>query len=295
MILRKQKKKGWGSKVIDILSLDLCHEFPEIKGFSVRNLKYMRNFAKEYPDFSFVQQAVAQLPWGHNCILLYKIQDQEERRWYIQECLAHGWSRNVLIHQIDSGLFRRRGKAITNFEQTLPETSSDLAHQTIKDPYIFDFLSLGEESKERDLERALIDNIRDFLLELGLGFSFVGSQYPIVVGGDEFYIDLLFYHLKLRCFVVVDLKAGGFQPEHAGKMNFYLAAVDRILKHPSDGPSIGLIICNSRNKLVAEYSMSDMNKPMGVTTYRLPKKILSELPAPELFEKRFRGSRNKME
>jgi predicted nuclease of restriction endonuclease-like (RecB) superfamily len=180
MILRKQKKKGWGSKIIDILSFDLGHEFPEIKGFSVRNLKYMLNFAKEYRDIAFVQQLAAQLPWFHNCILIEKVPNKEERRWYIQECLIHGWSRNVLIHQIDSGLFRRRGKAITNFEQTLPETSSDLAHQTIKDPYIFDFLSLGDESKERDLERALIDNIRDFLLELGLGFSFVGSQYPIV-------------------------------------------------------------------------------------------------------------------
>jgi predicted nuclease of restriction endonuclease-like (RecB) superfamily len=290
-ILKKQKKKGWGSKVIEYLSKDLGHEFPEIKGFSVRNLRYMQSFAQEYRDFSIVQQLAAQLPWYHNCILLEKVRDLEERRWYMEECIAHGWSRNVLVHQIESDLYHRRGKAVTNFEETLPSTSSELAHQTIKDPYIFDFLCLGEESRERDLEKALLDNIRDFLLELGIGFSFVGSQYHMVVGGEDFYIDLLFYHLKLRCFIVVDLKVGDFQPEYAGKMSFYLSAIDRMLRHPSDAPSVGLILCRSRNDLIAEYTMSDMSKPMGVATYRLPKRIMSELPAPEIFRKRFSGKK----
>ena len=293
MILHKQKRKGWGSKVIDYLSLDLCHEFPEIKGFSVRNLKYMRNFAKEYPDFAFVQQVAAQLPWFHNCILIERVPDIEERRWFLHKCLAHGWSRNVLIHQIDSGLFRRQGKAITNFDQTLPQTNSDLAHQTLKDPYIFDFLCLGPEAQERNLERGLLDNIRDFLLELGEGFSFVGSQYHMEVGGDDFYIDLLFYHLKLRCFVVVDLKMGEFMPEYAGKMNFYLSAIDDKLRHPNDKRSIGLILCKTRNRLVAEYTMRDLKKPIGVATYRLPKRILSKLPDLKMFEKSFRKNKHK--
>jgi predicted nuclease of restriction endonuclease-like (RecB) superfamily len=290
-ILRQQKKRGWGANVIGVLSRDLSREFPEMKGFSERNLGYMKSIAEAYPEPQFLQQVVAKLPWGHNCTLIFKVQDPKEREWYIQECLAHGWSRNVLVHQIDSDLYHRCGKAVTNFEETLPSTSSELAHQTIKDPYIFDFLGIGPEVHERDLERALLDNIRDFLLELGLGFSFVGSQYHMTIGGEDFYIDLLFYHLKLRCFIVVDLKVGEFQPEYAGKMSFYLSAIDRMLRHPSDAPSVGLILCRSRNDLIAEYTMSDMSKPMGVATYRLPKRIMSELPAPEIFRKRFSGKK----
>jgi predicted nuclease of restriction endonuclease-like (RecB) superfamily len=283
-ILRKQHEKGWGSKVIDQLSHDLSIEFPQMKGFSPRNLKYMRALAGAYPDHLFVQQVVAQLPWGHNVRILDHVDDPLARAWYIQRSLAHNWSRNVLVHQIEQDLYGRQGKALTNFERTLPDPASDLARETLKDPYLFDFLSLGAQSQERDLERALLDHIRDFLLELGLGFSFVGNQYPIEVGGEDFYIDLLFYHLNLRCFVVVDLKMGEFIPEYAGKMNFYLSAVDAALKHPEDGPSIGLILCKTRNKLVAEYTMRDINKPVGIATYQLPKPLKDNLPSQEMFE-----------
>jgi predicted nuclease of restriction endonuclease-like (RecB) superfamily len=291
-ILCRQKTAGWGAKIIDRLAHDLILEFPEMKGFSPRNLKYMRAFAEAYPDRQFVQQVVALIPWGHNVRILDYIKNPLERKWYLQQSMTHGWSRNVLVHQIEMGLYRRQGQAVTNFDRTLPAPGSDLARQTLKDPYIFDFLSLGPKAQERNLERALLDNIRDFLLELGEGFSFVGSQYPIEVGGEDFYLDLLFYHLKLRCFVVVDLKMGEFIPEYAGKMNFYLSAIDQILKHPNDGPSIGLILCKTRNNLIAEYTMKDMKKPVGIATYQLPKRILSKLPAPKAFEKRFKKKQN---
>ena len=213
-----------------------------MKGFSPGNLKYMRSFAQAYPDEQFVQQVVAQIPWGHNVRILDAVKDSTEREWYIKQTIQHGWSRNVLVHQIESQLYHCQGKAITNFDRTLPKPQSELAQQVLKDPYSFDFLNLGEEVLERDLERALINRIRDFLLELGVGFAFVGSQYHLEVGGEDFYIDLLFYHLRLRCFVVIDLKIEDFKPEFSGKMNFYVSAIDDLLRHPQDQPTIGIIL-----------------------------------------------------
>ena len=235
-----------------------------MKGFSARNLKYMRAFAEAYPDEQFVQQAVAQIPWGHNVRILDAVNDPVKREWYVRQTIENGWSRNVLVHQIESRLFERQGKAVTNFAATLPSPQSELAQQVLKDPYNFDFLSLGKEAHERDLEQGLVGHVREFLLELGAGFSFVGSQYHLEVGDQDFYVDLLFYHLKLRCFVVIDLKMDRFQPEYAGKMNFYLSAVDDLLRHPTDQPSIGVILCKTKDKVIAEYALRDMSKPIGV-------------------------------
>jgi len=289
MILERQKKEGWGSKVIDRLAQDLRREFPDIRGFSARNLKYMRAFAEAYPDKEFVQQVAAQIPWFHHCVLLDKVKDPAERIWYIQQTIEHGWSRNVLVHQIESGLYHRKGKAITNFDRTLPAPQSDLAQEMLKDPYVFDFLGLTEGIRERELERQLIARIRDFLLELGVGFAFVGSQVHLEVGGEDFYLDLLFYHLKLRCYVVIELKTGEFKPEYAGKMNFYLSAVDDLLRHPDDKPSIGIILCKSKNKVIVEYALRDTNKPIGVSSYRLtralPEDIKGILPSVEELER----------
>ena len=289
MILERQKKEGWGSKVIDRLAQDLRREFPDIRGFSARNLKYMRAFAEAYPDKEFVQQVAAQIPWFHHCVLLDKVKDTAERIWYIQQTIEHGWSRNVLVHQIESGLYHRKGKAITNFDRTLPAPQSDLAQEMLKDPYVFDFLGLTEGIRERELERQLIARIRDFLLELGVGFAFVGSQVHLEVGGEDFYLDLLFYHLKLRCYVVIELKTGEFKPEYAGKMNFYLSAVDDLLRHPDDKPSIGIILCKSKNKVIVEYALRDTNKPIGVSSYRLtralPEDIKGILPSVEELER----------
>lgn len=284
-ILLRQQEHGWGARIIDRLSADLRAEFPDMKGFSARNLRYMRAFAEAWPEEAIVQQVVAQLPWGHNVRLLDGTNEAAERLWYAHAAIAHGWSRNVLVHQIESRLHERQGKALTNFHQTLPSPQSELANQLLKDPYNFDFLTISDEAQERDLERELLVHLRDFLLEFGGGFAFVGSQYHLEVGGDDSYIDLLFYHLHLRCFVVVDLKLGKFQPEFAGKMNFYLSAVDDLLRHPSDQPSIGLILCKTKNGLVAEYALRDMRKPMGVATYRvgkaLPDTLQGALPSVE--------------
>jgi predicted nuclease of restriction endonuclease-like (RecB) superfamily len=299
-ILQRQAQQGWGTKVIDQLAKDLKQEFPEMSGFSARNLKYMRAFAEAYPDGSIVQQPAAQLtdelivqqaagqitggqlvqevlsriPWFHNCVLLDKVKDPAEWLWYAQQTIENGWSRNVLVHQIESNLYARQGQAITNFNLALPPTQSDLAQQLLKDSYVFDFLSLGQEAKERDLERGLLLHLQRFMLELGKGFAFVGSQYHLEVGGQDFYLDLLFYHLKLRCYVVIDLKMGDFQPEYAGKMGFYLAAVDDLLRHPEDRQSIGLVLCKSSNKVIVEYALRDMSKAMGVSNYQ----ILEALP-----------------
>lgn len=296
-ILERQKLHGWGAKIIDRLASDLRNEFVEMKGFSPRNLKYMRAFAEAYPDESFVQAPLAQITWYHNITLLDKVKDPTERLWYVQQTLQHGWSRNVLVHQIESGLHKRQGQAVTNFSQTLPPVQSDLAKQILKDPYNFDFLTLGDAARERDLERALLDHLRDFLLELGVGFSFVGSQKLIEVGGEDFYIDLLFYHLHLRCYVVIDLKMERFKPEHAGKMNFYLSAVDDLLRHADDKPSIGLILCKTKNKLIAEYALRDTRKPIGVSAYKLthslPKQIKGQLPTIEELEKELGGKKRK--
>ncbi|AEH45437.1 protein of unknown function DUF1016 [Thermodesulfatator indicus DSM 15286] len=289
MILERQRKEGWGSKVIDRLAQDLRREFPDLKGFSARNLKYMRAFAEAYPDKKFVQEVLAQITWYHNITLLEKVKDPTERIWYIQQTIEHGWSRNVLVHQIESGLYHRKGKAITNFDRTLPAPQSDLAQEMLKDPYVFDFLGLTEDIRERELEKQLIARIRDFLLELGVGFAFVGSQVHLEVGGEDFYLDLLFYHLKLRCYVVIELKTGEFKPEYAGKMNFYLSAVDDLLRHPDDRPSIGIILCKSKNKVIVEYALRDTTKPIGVSSYRLtralPEEIKSSLPSVEELER----------
>lgn len=292
-ILERQRREGWGTKVIDQLAKDLRLAFPDMRGFSPRNLKYMRAFAEAWPEEEFVQQLAAQLPWFHNCTLLDKLKSDKERNWYAQKALENGWSRSVLVLQIESGLYKRQGKAVTNFHRTLPTPQSDLAQQILKDPYSFDFLTLGESARERDLERGLTEHLRQFLLELGVGFAFVGSQYPLNVAGEEFRIDLLFYHLKLRCFVVIDLKMTAFRPEFAGKMNFYLSAVDDLLRHPEDRPSIGIILCKSKNKVIVEYALRDTAKPLGVSEFRLtealPEGLKGSLPAIEDLENELGG------
>lgn len=287
-ILTRQRQQGWGAKVIDRLASDLQKEFPDMKGFSPRNLKYMRAFAEAYPNEPIVQEVLAQITWYHNIALIEKLKSPEERLWYAQKTVEHGWSRNVLVHQIETGLHRRLGAALTNFDRTLPKPQSDLAQQLLKDPYNFDFLSLGQEVQERDLERALVNHIRDFLLELGVGFAFVGSQYHLEIDGDDFYIDLLFYHLRLRCYVVIDLKMKEFQPEYSGKMNFYISAVDDLLRHPDDQPTIGIILCRGKKKTIAEYALRDLNKPIGISTYKLkdslPQTLQDNLPTLEQLE-----------
>ena len=287
-ILEQQKVEGWGAKVIDRLADDLRKTFPDMKGLSARNLKYMRSFAEAYPDQDFVQALPSQVTWYHNCTLLDKVKDPTEREWYIAQTIQNGWTRDVLVHQVESGLFARQGRAITNFQTTLPKPQSELAQQILKDPYNFDFLTLGAEMLEKDLEKGLLEKLRDFLLELGSGFAFVGSQIHLEVGGQDFYLDLLFYHLRMRCFVVVDLKITDFVPEYAGKMGFYLAAVDEQLRHPDDQPSIGLILCKTNNRIIAEYTLRNTQSPMGVSEYRLaqplPEAIGKELPTIEKLE-----------
>ena len=284
--------KSWGNKFIENLAQDIKLEFPQSTGYSVRNLKYMAKFAATYPDAEFVQQVVAQIPWGHNVVLLDKVADAEERNWYIEACRKNGWSRNVLVHQIESGLYQRQALAekISNFERRLPSPQSELAVQTMKDPYIFDFIPFKEDMVERDIERALVQDVTKLLLELGTGFAFLGNQYHLNVGGDDFYIDLLFYNLNLRCYVVIELKTGEFKPEYAGQLNFYLSAVDGILKKDADNPSIGLLLCKSKNDLVAEYSLKDMSKPIGVSEYKvtstLPEELERQLPSVEDLQKR---------
>lgn len=288
-ILQRQHQQGWGSKVIDQLAQDLRQAFPDMKGFSVRNLKYMRRFAELWPDAEFVQQPAAQLPWFHICTVMDKLPTEDERRWYMQKAIEYGWSRNVLVHQIESRLLERQGKAATNFAQTLPSPQSELAQQTLKDPYIFDFLSIGAQAHERDIEQALTQHVSQFLLELGAGFAFVGKQVPLAVGGQDFYLDLLFYHLKLRCYLVVELKAGDFNPAHIGQLSFYLTAVDEQLKTEQDAPSIGLLLCKSRNKIIAEYALRDNSKPIGVAEYQLaqalPADLEEQLPSIERIER----------
>jgi predicted nuclease of restriction endonuclease-like (RecB) superfamily len=291
-ILERQNRRGWGARVIDRLAADLRREFPGVAGWSARNLKYMRAFAAAWPDRDFVQGVLAQLPWWHQIALLEKVGDDGIRRWYAQAAIQHGWSRNVLVHQIESRLHLRQGQAATNFRRTLPTAQSDLAEQIFKDPYHFDFLGLGDAARERDLERSLLEHLRKFLIELGMGFAFVGSQHPLEVGGQPFYLDLLFYHLDLRRFIVIDLKMGDFIPEHAGKMSFYLAAVDDLLRRDYMAPSIGLILCKARNGLVVEYALRDIASPIGVAHYRLaealPPDLADRLPTPEQILAEFR-------
>lgn len=292
-ILTRQAEQGWGSKIIERLAQDLRATFPDMKGFSPRNLKYMRAFAEAWPDAEFVQQAAAQLPWGHNLVLLDKLPGPETRRWYAAKAIEHNWSRNVLVMQIESGLLERSGKAVSNFESLLPKPHSDLARESLKDPYRFDFLGLTVDAQEREIEGALVKHVTEFLLELGAGFAFVGQQVLLDVGGDEFFIDLLFYHLKLRCYVVIELKAGKFKPEHLGQLSFYLAAVDAQIKHPQDGPTIGLLLCKSKNKVVAEYALRDNARPIGVAEYQLveslPVELQTSLPSIEQIELELAG------
>lgn len=287
-IIHSQEKHGWGAKIIGQLSRDLRFEFPDMKGFSPQNLKYMKRFAEEYSPEAIGQQAVDQLPWGHNIVLMYEISDKKEREFYIQKVKEHGWSRSILSMQIETNLYKREGNAVTNFNKTLPAPHSDLAKATLRNPYLFDFLSLGNDAHEREVEKGLVAHIERFLLELGEGFAFLGRQYHLQVEEEDFYIDMLFYNIKLRLFLVIDLKSGKFKPEYAGKMNFYLSAVDDLLRQPGDNPSIGLILCRSKVGVLAEYALRDMNKPIGLAEYKLteqlPKEIKTLLPSIEELE-----------
>jgi predicted nuclease of restriction endonuclease-like (RecB) superfamily len=321
VILHRQQAEGWGAKVVERLAADLRAEFPEMSGFSRPNLLFMRAFAQAWSNSPIVLQAVRQLPetfpqsetsvaeslapilqqpvaqslrtppepmaslpWGHNLVLLHKLDSPADRLWYARKTLEHGWSRAVLTHQIETQLHRREGQAVNNFAATLPPAQSDLAQQMLKDPYIFDFLTLAADARERNLELGLLDHVQKFLVELGVGFAFVGRQYRLDVSGEEFSLDLLFYHLRLRCFVVVDLKMEGFKPEFAGKMNFYLSAVDDQLRHRDDAPTIGLLLCKEKDRLIVEYALRDVKKPIGVAEWKtrlvesLPKKLQSSLP-----------------
>ncbi|MCX6580026.1 MAG: PDDEXK nuclease domain-containing protein [Candidatus Aminicenantes bacterium] len=295
-ILESQDKEGWGAKIIDRLAADLKHEFPDMKGFSPRNLKYMRTFAKHYPDREFVQAVLAQITWYHNIAIFEKIKESDERKWYIHKTIEHGWSRSVLVHQIESGLYRREGKSLTNFSTTLPKPQSDLAIQTLKDPYVFDFLSMTGKYDELELEKELVKQITHFLLEMGAGFAYIGRQVPLAVGEREFFIDLLFYHTHLHCYVVVELKTGEFEPEHAGQLNFYIKAVDSQYRQDGDQATIGILLCKSKDKLVAEYALSDIHKPIGVSEYQLsrylPDNLKSSLPSSEELERELAGLGN---
>jgi predicted nuclease of restriction endonuclease-like (RecB) superfamily len=287
-IRARQQEQGWGTKVIEQLAKDLMKTFPDITGFSSRNLKYMRSFAEAYPDEQIVQQVVALIPWGHNLRLLETVKDAQERIWYAKQTIHCGWSRNVMSHQIESGLYHRQGNALANFDRTLPDPQSELAQQLLKEPYSFEFLSLHKEAVERDLEKLLVNHIRDFLMELGVGFAFLGSQYPITVGTKEYRIDLLFYHVQLHCYVVIDLKMVEFEPEFSGKMGFYITAVDNLLRRAGDEPTIGIILCKSKDKTVVEYALQHSQQPIGVATYRLkdslPVPIQENMPSIELLE-----------
>ena len=287
-ILVRQKTEGWGAKIIDRLANDLNAEFPGVEGFSPRSLKYMRAFAGEWPDEAIVQQLAAQLPWGHHMVLLDRVKDQPTRQWYLRAAVEYGWSRNILVHQITSHLHEREGKALTNFQRALPPSDSDMAEQILKDPYNFDFLTVTTAARERDVERGLLLHLRDLLLELGRGFSFVGSQVLLEVGDQAFYLDLLFYHVRLHCYFVIELKTGPFNPEWAGKLNFYLSAVDDLLRTEPDGPTIGLLLCESRNSPIVEYALRDIAKPIGVSTYRvtrqLPEPLQAEVPSIEALQ-----------
>ncbi len=286
--------KEWGNKFIDNLAKDIRISFPRAKGYSVRNLKYMAKFAQEYPDEQFVQTVSAQIPWSHNIAILNKVNDLDEQIWYIKKTVENGWSHAVLVHQIESKLYERQALAekVSNFEARLMAPHSELAVQTMKDPYIFDFIPFKEQMVERAIEEALVKDITKLLLELGTGFAFLGHQYQLNVGGDDFYIDLLFYNLNLRSYVVIELKTGEFKPEYAGQLNFYLSAVDGTLKKDGDNPSIGLLLCKSKNDLVAEYALKDISKPMGVSEYRitshLPEELKEQLPSIEDLQKRIR-------
>lgn len=289
LILARQQAQGWGAKVIDQLATGLRQEFPAMQGLSARNLKYMRRFAETYYNSAFVQATLAQIPWYHHITVLEKVPDEATRLYYVAAVAQNGWSRDVMVHQIEAGHHLRQGQAITNFAKTLPPEQSDLARQTLKDPYLFDFLNLTDDVLERDLQRSMLEHITKLLLELGSGFAYMGQQVHLEVGGQDYYLDLLFYHVRLRAYVVVELKITEFKPEYAGKLNFYLTVVDEQLRHPDDGPSIGLLLCKSRNNVVAEYALRDVHKPIGIAEYRLgerlPETLQSALPSVATIER----------
>ena len=285
-ILQRQAAQGWGAKVIDQLAKDLRFEFPDMKGLSPRNLKYMRAFAEAWAEDVIVQQLAAQIPWFHNCTILDKLKDRPTREWYIKKTIENGWSRSVLETQIETAAHLRLGAAQHNFERTLPAPQSELARDVMKDPYAFDFLGITDACNERHIEKSLINHLRDFLIELGVGFAFVGSQYKLDIEGDEFYIDLLFYHTRLHCYVVIELKNTEFRFEYTGQLNGYLAAVDDLVRDPKrDEPTIGMILCKSKKKTMVEYALRGVQTPMGVSTYRttpeLPKEVTDLLPSIE--------------
>ncbi|WP_332461696.1 PDDEXK nuclease domain-containing protein [Methylomonas koyamae] len=288
-ILERQSREGWGAKVIERLAHDLRTAFPDMKGFSRANLMYTRAFAEAWPEQAIVQQPVGQLPWGHNLVLLSKLKNAEQRLAYAQRAIEHGWSRSILEMQIETRFLEREGKAVTNFVQRIPPPGTDLARQSLKDPYLFDFLRLGKDADEREIESGLVQHITRFLLELGAGFAFVGRQVHVEVGGDDFFIDLLFYHLKLRCYVVIELKADKFKPEHLGQLSFYLTVMDAQVKNEHDNPTIGLLLCKSKNKVVAEYALREKNQPMGIAEYKLleslPAELQTGLPSIEQIER----------
>jgi len=323
-IVQRQRAEGWGKSTVERLAADLQREFPGVGGFSRQNIWFMRAFylawtdevqdlqqaVRDSPpailqqavremDGTNLPQAVREIPWGHNVQIISRIRAPVERLWYARQTVANGWSRAMLLHWIDSDLHARQGKAVTNFTTTLPAPQSDLAGELVKDPYNFDFLTLRKDAAERDLEQGLLGHIRRFLLELGTGFAFVGQQVHLEVDGEDFYLDLLFYHLRLRCFVVIDLKVQPFKPEFAGKMSFYLSAVDDLLRHPDDKPSIGLILCKTRSKIIAEYALRDLAKPVGVARYvtrlteSLPKRLRGSLPTVEQIKTELKDARGK--
>lgn len=289
-VLSLQNQHAWGAKIIDHLATDLKVLFPDIKGFSIRNLKYMRAFAEAWADKQFVQQVLAQISWSHNLILLDKVKHSDIRVWYCQQALENGWSRNAMVHQIENGLYERQvnAKKNSNFHNKLPAPTSDLAQAIIKDPYVFDFLRLDAGINELKLKSKLLSNLTNFLLELGKGFAYIGSEVRFEVNNDEFYVDLLFYHTRLHCYIVIELKTGKFKPEYAGQLNFYITLVDNKLKKSDDNPTIGLLLCKEKNHLVAEYALKGINQPMGIAEYALtkwvPKDIESELPSLQDFE-----------
>ncbi|MFT3945596.1 MAG: PDDEXK nuclease domain-containing protein [Agriterribacter sp.] len=288
-IVNKQQEANWGDNVLEQLSTDLKLSFPDINGFSRRNLYAIRQWYLFYRAVSeFVPQAVAQIPWGHNRLIISKIKNTKEALFYCKATAENGWSREQLEISIKNKYYQAKGKSITNFQNTLPQLQSELAVETLKNPYNFDFLGLEDDALEREIENAMMQHITQFLLELGKGFAFVGRQYSITVSDNEYFIDLLFYHLHLRCYVVVELKSGKFKPEYAGKLNFYLSAIDSQLRHEQDNPSIGLILCKHKDKVDAEYSLRDIQKPIGISEYRLtqalPKKFKSQLPTVKQLE-----------
>ena len=306
-ICEKQEKANWGEGLMDQLAKDLSAAFPDIKGFSVRNLFYIRKWylfyrgleivpqvvaelgkAPQTQGVVIVQQVVAVIPWGHNLHIITKCSDVQEALFYVQETIKNNWSRAVLVAQIESKLYERQGKAIQNFQLAMPGPQAYLARETLKNPYNFDFLMLGKEAGERDLEDALTAHIQKFIMELGQGFAYMGRQFPIDVGGDIFYLDLLFYHTRLRCYVIVELKATEFKPEYAGKLNFYLNVVNAQLKHPQDQPSIGILLCKTPNKIMVEYALENIASPLGVAEYQImnaiPDNLKGDLPSIEELE-----------